>query len=280
MVPNFLIGLREGLEATLVVTLLIAFLVKTGARHRLTAVAVGVGAAVALSLGVGAALTFGPSTLTFEAQEAFGGGLSILAVGLVTWMVFWMRGAVSHLASDLRADLGAGAGAGAVALTAFLAVGREGLETAFFLWAAVRATGDGWEPILGATLGIALAVFLGWLLYRGSVRLDLARFFTWTGAALIVVAAGVLAYGLHDLQEARILPGLGAVAFDVSAAVPPASWYGVLAKGIFNFTPSPTWLQVGAWIAYAVPVLALYLRPRRPAPAVRDARPEPAVASV
>lgn len=279
MLPNFLIGLREGLEATLVVTLLIALLVKSGARDRLPAVALGVVSAVVLSIGFGAALTFGPRTLTFEAQEAFGGGLSILAVALVTWMVFWMRSAASHLSSDLRARLGTGAGIGAVAITAFLAVGREGLETAFFLWAAVRATGAGWEPIIGAALGIAVAVGLGWLLYRGAVHLDLKRFFTWTGAALIVVAAGVLAYGVHDLQEARILPGLGAVAFDVSAAIPPSSWYGTVLKGIFNVSPAPTWLEVTAWVAYAVPVLTLYLRPRARPRQEAAASPAPATTS-
>lgn len=278
MLPNFLIGLREGLEATLVVTLLVALLVKTGARHRLPAVAAGVGAAVVVSIGAGAALTFGPRTLTFEAQEVLGGSLSILAVGLVTWMVFWMRSAAAHLSSDLRASLGVAAGGGAVAITAFLAVGREGLETAFFLWAAVRATGEGWQPIVGASLGLAVAVAVGWLLYRGAVSLDLRRFFTWTGAALIVVAAGVLAYGVHDLQEARILPGLTAVAFDVSAQVRPSSWYGALAKGTLNFTPAPTWLQVGVWVAYVVPVLALYLRPRRAVPVARDVRRDPVVA--
>ncbi len=279
MLPNFLIGLREGLEATLVVTLLIALLVKSGARDRLPAVALGVVSAVVLSIGFGAALTFGPRTLTFEAKEAFGGGLSILAVALVTWMVFWMRSAASHLSSDLRARLGTGAGMGAVAITAFLAVGREGLETAFFLWAAVRATGAGWEPIIGAALGIAVAVGLGWLLYRGAVHLDLKRFFTWTGAALIVVAAGVLAYGVHDLQEARILPGLGAVAFDVSAAIPPSSWYGTVLKGIFNVSPAPTWLEVTAWVAYAVPVLTLYLRPRARPRQEAAASPAPATTS-
>ncbi len=274
MLPNFLIGLREGLEATLVVTLLVALLVKSGARDRLPAVALGVASAVILSIGVGAALTFGPRTLTFEAQEAFGGGLSILAVALVTWMVFWMRSAASHLSSDLRARLGTGAGIGAVAITAFLAVGREGLETAFFLWAAVRATGSGWEPIIGASLGIAVAVALGWLIYRGAVHLDLKRFFTWTGAALIVVAAGVLAYGVHDLQEARILPGLSAVAFDVSAAIPPASWYGTVLKGVFNISPAPTWLELTAWVGYLVPVLVLYLRPRaRPLQETQETQP-------
>ncbi len=281
MAANLLIGLREGLEATLVVSILVAYLVKTGARHRLPAVAAGVAVAVALSMAVGAALTFGPRTLTFRAQEAIGGILSIVAVGLVTWMVFWMRRAARHLAADLRESLGAAASAGAVAVTAFLAVGREGLETAFLLWAAARATQQTWQPVVGAVLGIALAVGMGWLLYRQALRLDLTRFFRWTGVGLVVLAAGILAYGVHDLQEAGILPGLTALAFDVSATVPPSSWYATLVRGVLNITPVMTWLEVAAYLAYLVPVLALYLR--RPAPARRtaaegDRRPAPALA--
>lgn len=261
MVPNLLIGLREGLEATLVVSILVAFLVRSGARHRLPAVAAGVAAAVVLSLAVGAALTFGPKALTFRAQEAIGGTLSIIAVALVTWMVFWMRRAARHLAADLRASLGAAASATAVAVTAFLAVGREGLETAFLLWAAARATQQTWQPVVGAVLGIALAVGIGWLLYRQALRLDLARFFRWTGVGLVVVAAGILAYGVHDLQEAGLLPGLTVLAFDVSATVPPSSWYATLVRGIFNITPVMTWLEVAAYLAYLVPVLVVFLRP-------------------
>ena len=269
VLANLLIGLREGLEATLVVSILVAFLVKSGARHRLPAVAAGVAAAVVLALGVGAALTFGPQTLTFRAQEAIGGTLSIVAVALVTWMVFWMRRAARHLAADLRSTIGDAASAGflTVAVTAFLAVGREGLETAFLVWAAARNAGSGWLPFAATLLGIAVAAGLGWLLYRQALRLDLGRFFTWTGVGLVVVAGGILAYGVHDLQEAAILPGLTVLAFDVSAQVPPSSWYGTLLKGIFNFSPATTWLEAIAWLAYVVPVLALYLRPQRPATA-------------
>ncbi len=123
-------------------------------------------------------------------------------------------------------------------------------------------------------LGIAVAVLLAYGLYRRSVKLNLARFFTVTGSLLVVVAAGVLSYGVHDLQEAGVLPGIGTLAFDVSAQVPPDSWYGVLLRGTVNFTPATTVLQAAAWLAYLVPVLALYFRPQ-PAPAPRPSAPAP-----
>jgi high-affinity iron transporter len=269
VLANLLIGLREGLEASLVVSILVAYLVRTGRRDRLRHVGLGVAAAVALSLAVGGLLTFTSSELSFEAQEAFGGTLSIIAVAFVTWMVFWMRRASRFLKSELdeRMRTALTMGTAAVVTTAFLAVGREGLETSFFIWAAVRATGDGVAPITGASIGIALAVVLAYLLYRGSVRINLGTFFRWTGAGLIVVAAGVLAYGVHDLQEAGILPGLHSLAFDVSSAIPPSSWYGTLLKGTVNFSPATTWLELSVWVAYIVPVMAVYFtKPRVAAP--------------
>jgi high-affinity iron transporter len=265
VIGNYLIGLREGLEASLVVCILVAYLVKTGRREKLPPVWTGVCAAVALSLGLGAVLQYGSSALTFQAQEGLGGSLSIAAVGLVTWMVFWMRRTARHLKSELRGRLDAAlaVGTGALVATAFLAVGREGLETALFVWTAVQATQDGVRPLAGALLGLLTAVVLGWLFYRGALRINLARFFTWTGAMLIVVAAGVLAYGFHDLQEARFLPGLDSRAFDISGTVPPDSWFGTLLKGTLNFQPDPTWLQVTVWSLYVVPTMLLFLRPGR-----------------
>ncbi|MFE4606016.1 iron uptake transporter permease EfeU, partial [Kitasatospora indigofera] len=221
----------------------------------------GIGAAVGLSMAFGAVLQFGSSQLTFEAQEALGGTLSVISVGLVTWMVFWMRRTARHLKAELHGKLDAAIAMGTFALvgTAFLAVGREGLETALFIWSAVQATDDGWNPLVGAALGLLTSVVLGWLFYRGALRINLAKFFTWTGAMLVVVAAGVLAYGVHDLQEAGWIPGLHSQAFDISATVPKDSWYGTLLKGVFNFQPDPTVLQLGVWAAYLVPTLAIFL---------------------
>ena len=265
MLGNFLIGLREGLEAALVVSILVAYLVKSGRRELLGRIWVGVAVAVAVSLAFGAALTFGPKGLTFEAQELIGGSLSLLAVGFVTWMIFWMARAARGMAGDLRSqiDRAADASRWSLVVVALLAVGREGLETALFLWAATQAaTGSAGSatPLVGAALGIGVAVVLGYLMYRGAIKINLTRFFTWTGAFLIVVAAGVLAYGVHDLQEARFLPGLGTLAFDVSHVVPPTSWYGTLLKGVFNFSPATTTLEAAAWLLYVVPTMTLFLR--------------------
>src|SRR5512142_726863 len=290
VVPNLLIGLREGLEAALVVSILVAYLVKVGRRDRLPSVGAGVMVAVGVSLAFGAALSFTSASLAPAAQEAFGGVLSLVAVGFVTWMVFWMRRTARTLAGELRGRLDAAlvAGAFAVAVTAFLAVAREGLETALFLWAAVQSTGgSSVGPLLGAAAGLAAAVALAWLLYRRAVRLNLSRFFTWTGAGLVLVAAGVCAYGVHDLQEAGWLPA-GPVAFDLSRHVSADAWYAVLLRAIFNLHPTMTWLEVTAYLAYLVPVIWLFLhgRPRLqgalspPAPVARSWRVRPTSAAV
>jgi high-affinity iron transporter len=280
VLPVFLIGLREGLEASLVVSILVAYLVKTDRRSALPAVWAGVGVAVALSLGFGALLTYTSTYLSFKAQEAMGGFLSILAVGFVTWMIFWMRRAARSIKGELQGavDRALAMGTGALVLTAFVAVGREGLETALFIWSAAQSGGvsDGPPPIVGAALGLAVAVLLGYLLYRGAITINLGKFFTWTGAALVVVAGGVLAYGFHDLQEAGILPGLNSLAFDVSGTVTPGSVAGTLLKGVFNFSPQTTWLEAAVWLLYVPTVMFLFLRPgagqapRKPEPAAAE----------
>jgi high-affinity iron transporter len=283
MLANFLIGLREGLEAALVVSILIAYLVKTDRRHLLPRIWIGVGVAVLISLGFGAILTFGPKGLTFEAQELIGGLLSIIAVGFVTWMIFWMARAARGLAGQLRSqiDVAADASRWSLVVVAMLAVGREGLETALFLWAATQAAagngGGTTNPLIGAALGLAVAVVLGYLIYRGALKINLSRFFTWTGAFLIVVAAGVLAYGVHDLQEARFLPGLNNLAFDVSETIPPGSLGGTLLKGVFNFSPATTVLEATVWLAYVIPTMWLFLSKVRSRPHA-SARPTTAEA--
>ncbi|MEO5709737.1 MAG: iron uptake transporter permease EfeU [Nocardioidaceae bacterium] len=266
MLGNYLIGLREGLEATLVVVILVAYLVKSDRRELLGRIWGGVAIAVAVSLAFGALLTFGPRGLSFEAQETIGGVLSIVAVGFVTWMVMWMARSARSLSGDLkgRVDAAAAAGGASLVVVAMLAVGREGLETALFLWAATQAAagtdGSTAGPLLGAALGLATAVVLGYLFYRGAVKINLAKFFKWTGAILIVVAAGVLGYGLHDLQEARILPGLNSLAFDVSGAIPPDSFVGTILRGTLNFSPATTWLQAVAWVIYVALTMTVFFR--------------------
>ena len=269
MLANYLIGLREGLEAALVVSILVAYLVKIERRDLLPRIWAGVAIAVLVSLGFGFALFYGPRGLTFEAQEMIGGILSIVAVGFVTWMIFWMARAARTLSGELRGridDAAEGPWWGLV-LVAMLAVGREGLETALFLWSATEAvsrdTNSTWQPLVGAALGIATAVVLAYLLYRGAISINLSTFFTWTGGFLILVAGGVLSYGVHDLQEADILPGLTNLAWDVSDTIDPTTWYATLLKGVFNFSPATTWLEAVVWVLYVVPVMFLFIRGAR-----------------
>lgn len=271
MFANYLVGLREGLEASLVVVILVAHLVRTGRRGLLPTIWTGVGAAVGVSLAFGALLTFGPRGLTDRAQEIIGGSLSILAVGLVTWMVLWMATAARGLSGELkgRLDTAVVTGRRALVAVAALAVGREGLETALFLWAATRSVagseGSTALPLAGALLGILTAVAIGFGVYRGALRLNLGAFFAWTGGVLVVVAAGVLAYGVHDLQEAAVLPGEDHLAFDLSDAVAPTSVGATLIKGVFNLSPAMSWLEVGAWALYLAVVMPLFIRRLRAA---------------
>lgn len=266
-VSNALIGLREGLEAALVVVILLAFLTRTGRTWGVRYVWLGVGTAVAASVLLGAVLTYGTRQLSFEAQELVGGIASIVAVGFVTAMVFWMKSAARSISGELkgRLDRALDLGPLAVALVGFLGVGREGLETAIFFYATAQAAGAGNNlPLLGWLVGFAGAIVLGWLIYRGALRIDLARFFRWTGVALVLVAGGILSYGIHDLQEAGALPGLTTLAFDVSGTVDPGTWYAAVLKGTLNLTPQTTVLQAVAWLLYVGTVLALFLRPAGP----------------
>ncbi len=270
MLPNFLIGLREGLEAALIVGILVGYLVRTGRRDLLPNIWGGVGLAIAVSLGVGAALTFGTQSLTFQAQEAIGGILSIVAAALVTVMIFWMARNARRLRHDLQESVDQAAGYRfGLMLVAFLAVAREGLETALFLWAAARVAGGGPVPLVGALLGLVVAALLGWAIYRGMLRINLAKFFTWTGAFLILIAAGVLAYGVHDLQEAGILPGLDNLAYDVSHVLAPGSIVGTVLKGSLNISPSASVVEAAVWLTYVIVVGFAYWRTvtRRPAAA-------------
>ncbi|MGW0413014.1 iron uptake transporter permease EfeU [Streptomyces collinus] len=276
--PSFLIGLREGLEGGLIVSILIATLVRAGARARLTQVWTGVLAAVALAMSFGAVLTFTAASLSQTAQEAFAGTLGVIAVAFVTAMVFWMRRSARNLSGELKEKItGALAmGSGMLVLTSFLAVGREGLETALFLWTTARAAGESAGPLTGAAVGLVLSAGLCWGLYRRVLKINVTRFFTATGAVLIVIAAGVLGYGLRDLQEGGVLPGKTAYAVDLAGSVDAGSWYSTLVQGVLNLTPTMTWLQVTAYAAYLATVMTLFVRGVRATPPGRTAeRPAP-----
>jgi high-affinity iron transporter len=273
-VPNLLIGLREGLEAGLVVTILLAAVRKTAAaqadrdgeaRVSTAPIWLGVLAAVTLAGAFAAVLTFSVSVLSSAGQEAVGGILSVFAVGLVTAMIFWMRRTAATLSAHLRGEVARAAaiGTGALTITAFLSVGREGLETTLFLWTAARASGQTVAPLVGAGIGIVAAVTLCWLLYRRAVHLNVGVFFNRTAIALIVIAAGVLAYGLGDLQDANLLPGHAWIAFDLSARIDPTSWWASIITGITELSPTMTVLQVSAYLAYLVVVIPAFVNAGR-----------------
>ena len=287
--PNLLIGLREGLEGGLVVSILLAAARKAttpGDTRRASTgpIWLGVAAATVLALSFGAVLTFYRSVLSTTAQEALGGTLSVVAVVLVTWMVFWMRRTARTLSGELRAKVADALTIGSLGLAtvAFLAVGREGVETALFVWTVAAASGQTLAPLAGAGVGVAVAVLLCVLLYRSIVRFRVGVFFNRTAALLVVIAAGVLAYGLGDLQDAGVLPGRAWVAFDLSRHLDPSSAWVTVVTGITNLRPAMTWLQVVAYLVYLGGVLVALRRagtPAAPAPPaevkikVKDAPP-------
>jgi|tagenome__1003787_1003787.scaffolds.fasta_scaffold20903247_1 high-affinity iron transporter len=273
---SYLIGLREGLEMVLVVSVLVAYLVKTGRRQQLTPVWAGVGAAVVVSVGFGWVLTYLSSTVLYGPQhELFDAITSVVAVGLVTWMIFWMRRTARKLSGELRGRLDGALGLGLAAVVgiAFLAVVREGLETTLLFFASAQGATTAW-PLAGLAAGLVTSIVIGVLLYAGAVRINLTKFFTVSGVLLIFVAAGIFKYGVHDFQEAGLLPGLHTYAFDASGWLDPSSWYGAVVSGLFNLTAQPSVLEMVAYGLYLIPVLALFLLPGRLA---RTSAPEPNV---
>lgn len=263
MLQTFVIGLREGLEAALIVSILLGAASKLGRRDVRPRIWIGSSLAVLLALAVGALLTFGTLRLPPRAEPAIAGSLAVLAVGFVTWMIFWMVRNSAGLSSALRGEVGRALAAGTgwgIVLLAFVSVAREGIETSLFVWSAVQSSGGDVAATIGAFLGFATAIALGVVIAKGLVRLNLGRFFAITGGLLVLVAAGVLAYGAGDLQEVGLLPFGGTVAYDVSALVPPDSWYGSLLAGLTGLQPTATWLQVAVWFLYIAVVGTLFAR--------------------
>ena len=258
-----LIGLREGLEAAIVVTILVAFLVKSERRDALKWVWLGVAAAIVMTIVVFLVIQFGENTISGLAAEAIAGIASLVAVVIVTTMVLWMKKASATLSGELRGDMARALETGGLAVLslAFLAVGREGVETALFMVGYAEA--ETLWPLAGLIVGVLIAIAIAYGMYVGAVRINLAKFFSYTGVFLIVVAAGILSYGIGALQTVSWLPGLANKAFDIQSWFNWSSWYGEVIQGIFNVTPTPTVLQFALWLAYLVIVLALFLRPTR-----------------
>ena len=269
---NFLIALREGVEAALIVGVVAAYLVKVGRKNLLPKVWLGVVIAAAIPLSLGAIMTWGPYTLSFQAQEILGGTLSLVAVAMVTWMILWMSSNSRQFARKLREDTAAQLASDSdwgVVWIAFIAVAREGIETALFVWATIKSSAENAiaAPALGVVTGLLVAVVIGWLIYTGAARINLSIFFNITGLLLIFVAAGIVSYGIGDLQEASVIPGWGTHIYDITAYLDgslyswltTSSWWWTLLEAMFNANASPTHLQLIGWVLYIVIILPLFL---------------------
>jgi high-affinity iron transporter len=276
MLPTFVIGLREGVEAALIVGIVAAFLVQEGRRDALRPMWIGVGAAVVLCVAVGVALRVVDSELPERGQEGLEAVVAALAVAMVTWMILWMRRHARGLGGDLRASAASALAAGsatALVVMAFVAILREGFETSVFLLAAFDASDRPGLAGAGAALGLVAAVLIGYGIYRGGVRLDLARFFRLTGLVLVLVAAGLVASALHSAHEAGWVTLGQSTPLDLSWLVRPGTWTASLLTGMLGLRPRPAAVEIAGWLLYAVPMVVLLLWPprrrrrRAPAPA-------------
>lgn len=264
VIANFLIGLREGLEAALIVGILVAYAKKSGRTDWVNKIILGVASAIAVSLVAGLLLNWLVTDTEAGTNQIIGASASILAVVFVTWMIFWMAKNARSLSGDIRAKFdGKTTSALTVVGIAFFSVVREGVETSIFLWSSVEASGQGVFALIGAVIGLLVAAWLGYLIYRGALRMNLSTFFKYTGAFLIVVAAGILAYAVHELQELGLLPLLTATTYDVSSVVVEGEWLDVLLKGTISFRAAPSQLESLVWMLYVVVVSAFFARAYR-----------------
>ena len=276
MLPTFVIGLREGVEAALIVGIIAAFLRQEGRGDALRYVWAGVGVAVVLCAAVGVTLQIVNEDLPQRHQEGLETIVGLAAVGLVTFMILWMRRNARGLRKELeRSAAGALARGSIYALVAmaFFAVMREGLETAVFLLAAFQAATNPGAAGAGAVIGLALAVAIGWGIYKGGVRLNLSKFFRFTAAVLVLVAAGLLASAAHTAHEAGWLNVLQGQALDLSWLIVPGSVTSSLLTGMLGLQPQPTVAEAVVYVLYAVPMLVYVLWPQRARPRAPAGQP-------
>lgn len=272
LISGALIGLREGVEAALIVAIVLAYLARTGNGRHAGKVWLGTGLAVLVSVFVGGALFLTVGALQEPYEQLFEGSTMLLAAVVVTWMLFWMRRQSAGLKGELQAavdrTLGEGTAVG-LAVLAFTAVIREGVETALFLAGQATSLATSASSVaVGALLGLGVAVVLGWGFYRGSRAVDLRRFFRWTGIALVFIAAGLLSNAVHEFIEVAGIAGIPLVgsqqAFDISAVLSHKAGIGQFLRAIFGYSATPEIMTVVVHLGYVVGVLWLYLRPLGP----------------
>jgi high-affinity iron transporter len=274
LTTGLLTGLREGVEAALIVSIILAYLAKTGNQRHFGKIWLGAGAAVAISVVIGIVLFTTIGGFEEPAEQIFEGFAMLIAAGVVTWMLFWMRRTAANIKGELHAGVDRALMEGGIfglSILAFTAVIREGIETALFLMGQATAAGtEASSTLVGAIIGLAIAVAIGWGLYRGARVINLRTFFSWTGIALIFIAAGLLSHGIHEFIEAGWISFGTAIAFDISAVLPhepDAGALGVIGsilRALVGYTSTPEWITFIAWLAYVVAVLYLYTRPIRP----------------
>jgi high-affinity iron transporter len=278
VLPTFVIALREGVEASLIVGIVAAFLGQQGRRDGLRWMWTGVALAVALCLAVGIGLRALGQNLPQAQQEGLESVIALVAVAMVTYMIVWMRRHARSMRRMLEGEAASALARGsllALVGMAFFAVVREGLETAVFLLAVFQSSTNTAAASSGAVLGLAVAVVLGYLFYKGGVRINLSRFFRVTGVVLVLVAAGLVASALHAAHEATWFNAMQTTAVDLSWLVAPGSIRAALLTGMLGLRPEPTVGEVLGWLVYAVPVGLYVLWPNRWRPVPRR-RPAPA----
>jgi high-affinity iron transporter len=261
MLATFFLMLREGLEAALIVGIIAAYLVKIGRRDALPKIATGVVAAVGLSIGLGLLITLTIERLPLVIQETLEGAAALLAVAVLTWMLFWMRRQGRAIKGELERGVDVAltkSSTWALVALAFLAVIREGVETVLFMIPILSFQGTGIDIVLGGLLGLAVAVAVGWAIFVAGVRINLRRFFTVTGVVLIFVAAGLVAFAIAEFGEAGLFANTG-TAFDLNRVLPDNGPIGSVLRGLFGYRSAPTPLEVVGYVAYLVPVLLLFL---------------------
>jgi high-affinity iron transporter len=266
VLPTFVIGLREGVEASLIVGIVAAFLIQQGRRDALRTMWLGVIGAIVLCVAAGVILEIVNQNLPQQQQEGLETVVALIAVGMVTYMILFMRRHARGLKGEIERHAGSALATGSAAalvLMAFLAVLREGLETVVFLLAAFQASTAPLAAGMGAVLGIVVAVILGWGIYRGGMRINLARFFKVTGFVLVLVAAGLMSFAAHTAHEAGWLNAGQAQFADFSAVIRPGTISAALFTGVLGIQPKPTWSEAIAWLVYFVPMSIIVLWPAR-----------------
>jgi high-affinity iron transporter len=281
LTTGLLTGLREGVEAALIVSIILAYLARTGNARHAGKIWLGTIAAIAVSVAVGLILFVTIGGLKEPAEQIFEGSAMLLAAAVVTWMLFWMRRTAASAKGDLQASVDRHLVEGSIwglAVLAFTAVIREGIETSLFLMAqaqaATQADGNAFSTLLGALIGLIIAAALGYGFYKGARVINLRTFFQWTGVALIFIAAGLLSHAIHEFIEAGVISFGTAAAFDISGFLSHDNGLGQWLRAIFGYSADPEWITFAAWLVYIVAVLVAYLRPVRPRPVESPSTPK------